>query len=92
MKTDAEEKLQKINDKIEDTNQQIKILEKTVAKLKTDGDKKYSFETKKKTSLVEIKAVLSSANTLKRATFEKQELIDKLSAKKRCWIEKKADI
>ena len=91
LKTDAEEKLQKINDKIEDTNQQIKILEKTVAKLKTDGDK-YSFETKKKTSLVEIKAVLSSANTLKRATFEKQELIDKLSAKKRCWIEKKADI
>ena len=28
-------------------------------------------------------------NTLKKAAFEKQELIDKLSAKKRCLIEKR---
>ena len=31
-------------------------------------------------------------NTLKRAAFEKQELIDKFSAKKRCLTVKKADI
>ena len=42
--------------------------------------------------LVEIKATSSEVKTLKRAAFEKQELIDKLSAKKRCLIEKKADI
>ena len=80
-----------INDEIEDTNSQIKLLEETVAKRKADGDK-YSFEAEKKTSLVEIKATLSTANTLKRTAFEKQELIDKLSAQKRCLIEKKTDI
>ena len=39
LKTDAEEKREKINDKIADTNRQIKLLEETVAKLKADGDK-----------------------------------------------------
>ena len=70
LKTDAEEKQEKINDEIEDTNHQIKLLEETaVAKLKADCDK-YSFEVEKKTSLVEIKATLSMVNTLKRAAFE----------------------
>ena len=91
MKTYAEEIQEKINDKIENTNRQIKLLEETVAKLEVDGDK-YPFEAEKKTLLVEIKATLLRANTLKRAAFQKQELIDKLSAKKRCLIEKKADI
>ena len=57
LKTDAEEMQEKVNDKIEDTNFQIKLLEETVAKLKVDGYK-YSFEEEKKTSLVEIKATL----------------------------------
>ena len=71
LKTDAEKKQEKINDKIEDTNHQIKLLEETaVAKLKADCDK-YSFEAEKKTLLVEIKATLSMANTVKRAAFEK---------------------
>ena len=39
LKTDAEENWEKINDKIEDTNCQIKLLEEIVAKLKADGDK-----------------------------------------------------
>ena len=39
LKTDAEERWEKINDEIEDTNCQIKLLEETVAKLKADGDK-----------------------------------------------------
>ena len=42
--------------------------------------------------LVEIKATSSEVKTLKRAAFEKQELIDKLSAKRNCLIEKKVDI
>ena len=88
LKTYAEEIQEKINDKIENTNCQIKLLEETVAKHEVDGDK-YPFEAEKKTSLVEIKATLSRANTLKRAAFQKQELIDKLSAKKRCLIEKR---
>ena len=57
LKTDAEEMQEKVNDKIEGTNFQIKLLEETVAKLKADGYK-YSFEEEKKTSLVEIKATL----------------------------------
>ena len=91
LKTDPEEKREKISDEIEDANRQIKLSEETVAKLKADSDK-YTFEAEKKTSLVEIKATLSTANTLKRAAFEQQELTDKLSAKKTCLIEKKADI
>ena len=39
LKTNAEENWEKINDKIEDTNCQIKLLEEIVAKLKADGDK-----------------------------------------------------
>ena len=39
LKTDAEENWEKINDKIEDTNCQIKLLEEIIAKLKADGDK-----------------------------------------------------
>ena len=57
LKTNAEEMREKVNEKIEDTNCQIKLLEETVAKLKADGDK-YSFEAEKKASLVEIKATL----------------------------------
>ena len=72
LKTDVEEKREKASDEIEDTNRQIKLSEETVAKLKADGDK-YTFEVEKKTSLVEIKATLSTANTLKRAAFEKQQ-------------------
>ena len=79
LKADAVEKREKINDEIEDTNHQIKLLKETVAKLKADGDK-YSFEAEKKTS---------TASTLKRAAVEKQELTDKLSAKKRCLIKKR---
>ena len=61
LKTYAEEKREKTNDEIEDTNRQVKLLAETLAKLKADGDK-YSFETEKKTLLVEIKATLLTAN------------------------------
>ena len=91
MKTDAEEKREKINDETEDIKRQIKLLKQNRSK-KFKLMVRYSFEAEKKTSLVEIKAALSTANTLKRTAFEKQELIDKRSAKKRRLIEKKADI
>ena len=91
MKTDAEEKREKINDDTEDIKRQIKLLKQNRSK-KFKLMVRYSFEAEKKTSLVEIKAALSTANTLKRTAFEKQELIDKRSAKKRRLIEKKADI
>ena len=90
MKTDAEEKREKINDETEDIKRQIKLLKQNRSK-KFKLMVRYSFEAEKKTSLVEIKAALST-NTLKRTAFEKQELIDKRSAKKRRLIEKKADI
>ena len=91
LKTDAEEKREKINDETEDIKRQIKLLKQNRSK-KFKLMVRYSFEAEKKTSLVEIKAALSTANTLKRTAFEKQELIDKRSAKKRRLIEKKADI
>ena len=86
---------EKINNEIKDTNPQIKLLDETVTKPEADCThlySKYSFEAEKKTSLVEIEATSSMENTLKRAAFEKQELIDKFSAKKRCLTVKKADI
>ena len=70
LKTDAEEKREKINDEIEDTNRQIKLLEETVAKFKAD---KNSFEAEKKTSLVEIKATLSTYKAMILWLDEKSE-------------------
>ena len=70
LKTDAEEKREKSNDEIEDTNRQIKLLEETVAKFKAD---KNSFEGEKKTSLVEIKATLSTYKAMILWLDEKSE-------------------
>ena len=70
LKTEAEEKREKINDEIEDTNRQIKLLEETVAKFKAD---KNSFEAEKKTSLVEIKATLTTYKAMILWLDEKSE-------------------
>ena len=57
LKSDADVQREKLNEEIEDTNHQIKLLESTVEQLKADADK-FSFKAEKKTSLADIKATI----------------------------------
>ena len=91
LKSDADVQREKLNEEIEDTNHQIKLLESTVEQLKADADK-FSFKTEKKTSLADIKATISKANAMKRAASEKQEMLDKLCVKKKHMIERKSEL
>ena len=76
----------KLNEEIEDTNCQIKLLESTVEQLKTDADK-FSFAAEKKTSLVNMKA-----NAMRRAASEKPEMLKKLQNKKKRIMEMKSKL
>ena len=53
LKTSVNVQREKLNEEIEDTNCQIKLLQSTVAQLKAHADK-FSFAAEKKTSLVDI--------------------------------------
>ena len=76
----------KLNEEIEDTNCQIKLLESTVEQLKTDAGK-FSFAAEKKTSLVNMKA-----NAMRRAASEKPEMLKKLQNKKKRIMEMKSKL
>ena len=91
LKTSVNVQREKLNEEIEDTNCQIKLLESTVEQLKADADK-FSFAAEKKTSLVDIKATISKANAMKRAASEKQEMLEKLQNKKKRIMEMKSEL
>ena len=57
LKTSVDVQREKLNEEIEDTNCQIKLLESTGEQLKTDADK-FFFAAEKKTSLADIKATI----------------------------------
>ena len=84
LKTNVEVQREERNEEVEDNNCQIncqiKLPESTVEQLKSDADK-FSFAVEKKTSLVDIKATISKANTMKRAASENQKILEKLQNK-----------
>ena len=80
LKINVEVQREKRNEEVEDNNCQIKLPESTVEQLKSDADK-FSFAVEKKTSLVDIKATISKANTMKRAASENQKILEKLQNK-----------
>ena len=82
---------EKLNEEIEDTNSQFKLLESTVEQLKADADK-FSFAAEKKTSLVDFKATISKANAMKIAASKKQEMLQKLQNKKKQIMEIKFEL
>ena len=91
LKTSVDVQQEKLNEEIEDTNCQIKLLESTVEQLKVDTDK-CSFAAEKKRSLVDIKATISKANVMKRAASEKQEMLEKLQKRKKRIMEMKSKL
>ena len=80
--------MKQINDDIDDANRYTRQLQDTKNSLKTSAYE-YTFEAEKKSTITEIKTVISKSNARKRAATEKQNLLD-TSVKKRClFIEKK---
>ena len=71
---------------IDDIN--IRQLQDTINSLETTADE-YAFEDEEKSTIAEIKNLLSKSNSLKRAATEKQNLLDSYVRKRRLLIEKK---
>ena len=71
---------------IDDIN--IRQLQGTINSLETTADE-YAFEDEEKSTIAEIKNLLSKSNALKRAATEKQNLLDSYVRKRRLLIEKK---
>ena len=82
-------KIKQINDDIEDANRNIRQLQDMINSLKTSADE-YAFETEEKSTVAEIKDLISKLNALKRAATEKQNLLDSF-VKKRCLLIEEKD-
>ena len=80
-------KMKQINDDIDDANRNIRQLQDTNS-FKTSSDE-YALETERKSTIAEIKNLISKTNALKRTATEKQNLLDSFVKKKRLLIEKK---
>ena len=70
-------KMQQINDDIDDAIRNIRQLQDTISSLKTSADE-YTFQAEEKSTIAEIKNLISKSNVLKRAVTEKQNLLDSL--------------
>ena len=81
--------MKQINDDIDDANRNIRQLQDTINSLKTSADE-YAFETEEKSTVAEIKYLISKLNALKRAATEKQNLLDSF-VKERCLLMEEKD-
>ena len=81
--------MKQINDDIDDANRNIRQLQDMINSLKTSADE-YAFETEEKSTVAEIKDLISKLNALKRAATEKQNLLDSF-VKKRCLLIEEKD-
>ena len=63
-------KIKQINDDIGDANRNIRQLQDTINSFKTSAYE-YPFESEEKSTIAEIKDLISKSNTLKRAATEK---------------------
>ena len=84
-------KMKQINDYIDDANRNIRQLQDTINSVKTSADE-YAFAAEEKSTIAEIKDVISKSNALKRAATEKQNLLDTFVKKRRLLIEKKDEL
>ena len=66
--------MKQINDDIDDTNRNIRQLQDTINSLKTSADE-YAFEVEEKSTIAEIKDLVSKSNALKRVATQKQNLL-----------------
>ena len=84
-------KMKQINDDIDNANRDIRQLQDMINSLKTSANE-YAFEAEEKSTIAEIKDLISKSNALKRAATEKQNLLDSFVKKKRLLIEKKDEL
>ena len=56
------------------------------------SEDEYAFEAKEKSTIAEIKDLISKSNALKRAASEKQNLLDSFVKKRRLLIEKNDEL
>ena len=66
--------MKQINDDIDDANRNIRQLQDTINSLKTSADE-YGFEVEEKSTIAEIKDLVSKSNALKRVATQKQNLL-----------------
>ena len=81
-------KMKQINNDIDDANRNIRQLQETINSLKTSADE-YAFAAEEKSTIVEIKDLISKSNALKRAATEKQSLLDSFVKKRRSLLKRK---
>ena len=66
--------MKQINDDIDDANRNIRQLQDTINSLKTSADE-YAFEVEEKSTIAEIKDLVSKSNALERVATQKQNLL-----------------
>ena len=67
--------MKQISDDIDDANRNIRQLQETINSLKTSAVE-YAFEVEEKSTIAEIKDLVSKSNALKRVATQKQNLLD----------------
>ena len=84
-------KMKQIDDDTDDANRNIRQLQDTINSLKTFADE-YAFKAEEKSTIAEIKDLISKSNALKRAATEKNNLRDSFIKKMRLLIETKDEL
>ena len=67
--------MKQISDDIDDANRNIRQLQDTINSLKTSAVE-CAFEVEEKSTIAEIKDLVSKSNALKRVATQKQNLLD----------------
>ena len=84
-------KIKQIDDDTDDANRNIRQLQDTINSHKIFADE-YAFEAEEKSTIAEIKDLISKSNALKRAATEKNNLRDSFVKKMRLLIETKDEL
>ena len=83
--------MKQVNDDIDDAIRNIRQLQDAIKSLNTFANE-YAFEAEEKSTIAEIKNLISKSNALKRAATEKQNLPDSFVKKRHLLIEKKDEL
>ena len=90
VQSSRDDKRKQINHNIDETIRNRK-LQDTINFLKTSVDE-YVFEAEEKSTILEIKRLISKSNALKCAAIEKQHLLDSCIKQRHLLLEKKDEL
>ena len=83
--------MKQVTDDIDDANRNIRQLQDMINSRKTSTEE-YAFEAEEKSTIAEVKDLISKSNALKRVATEKQNLLDSFVKKKGLLIENKDEL